>query len=366
MSERYTRRALVGMLPSGWLAAQTHRATKAGSLPPQVGEFVRFLDPTTENPVVRLTSPAYRNILPARENRFISARRRTLLFSSDRYGRLSPCEADLRTGVIRLLAECETLDGRSVTADASGRFLYFLDGKDLREGELGGRREKKRAETVLGDVTAFGMGISRSDLFAIRGGRLEKITGRKSELLAEQAMGPCLVRPGGAGCLFGRAMGEGETALWYAAMESPGKAKLVAQGRIFDPCWSADGRWVLFLREVPKNGIFLSEIYQAQADGGGEHCVAKTSQFAAFSPNQDATVFAGASRSKAQPNIVLLVRSASRELTLCEHRSSRPEDVQPVFSPDSRRVYFQSDREGKPAIYSVNVETLVEPTGQSG
>ena len=33
----------------------------------------------------------------------------------------------------------------------------------------------------------------------------------------------------------------------------------------------------------------------------------------------------------------------------------------PVFSPDARRVYFQSDREGKPAIYSVNVEQLVEP-----
>jgi hypothetical protein len=30
-----------------------------------------------------------------------------------------------------------------------------------------------------------------------------------------------------------------------------------------------------------------------------------------------------------------------------------------------RRVYFQSDEEGKPAIYSVNVELLVEPASEA-
>jgi oligogalacturonide lyase len=54
-----------------------------------------------------------------------------------------------------------------------------------------------------------------------------------------------------------------------------------------------------------------------------------------------------------------------RELTLCEHRASNPSAVSPVFSPDSRRVYFQSDHEGKSALYSVNVEKLVEPTPES-
>ena len=268
--------------------------------------------------------------------------------------------------MIRQLTEGGALDPRSVTADASGRYFYFLDGKDLREGELGGRREKKRVETVTSDVTTFGMGISRSDLFVIRGERLERAVGRGSTLLAEAATEPCLVRPGGGGCLFGRAAREGEMELWYAATDAPKKAIRVAQGRIAEPCWSADGKYVLFLRDVPKNGIFLSEIYQAQPETKTERCVAKTSQFAAFSSNEDATVFVGASRSKAQPNVMLLVRSADRELTLCEHRASNPSEVQPVFSPDSRRVYFQSDREGKPVIYSVNVEALVEPTGQNG
>ena len=51
-----------------------------------------------------------------------------------------------------------------------------------------------------------------------------------------------------------------------------------------------------------------------------------------------------------------------RELTLCEHHSSDPFTVTPIFSPDSQRVFFQSDRDGKPALYRVQVERFVEET----
>jgi oligogalacturonide lyase len=60
--------------------------------------------------------------------------------------------------------------------------------------------------------------------------------------------------------------------------------------------------------------------------------------------------------------VLLLLRATSRELTLCEHRASDPASVAPVFSPDSQRIYFQSDRHGKPAIYRMRVDTLVEKT----
>jgi oligogalacturonide lyase len=33
-----------------------------------------------------------------------------------------------------------------------------------------------------------------------------------------------------------------------------------------------------------------------------------------------------------------------------------------VFAPDSQRIYFQSDRDGHPAIYCVHAEKLVEKT----
>jgi oligogalacturonide lyase len=47
---------------------------------------------------------------------------------------------------------------------------------------------------------------------------------------------------------------------------------------------------------------------------------------------------------------------------MCEHKASNPEAVAPLFSPDSQRIYFQSDRHGKAAIYSMHVEKLVEKT----
>jgi Tol biopolymer transport system component len=141
---------------------------------------------------------------------------------------------------------------------------------------------------------------------------------------------------------------------------------LLAKGSVSSPCWSPDGQSVLFLRDTVTPTATLAEIHQVGLDGTGERCVAPTSQFASFSTNFDGSVFVGASRSKAQPNVVLLLRSAKRELTLCQHHSSHPAAVSPAFSPDARRVYFQSDEEGKPAIYSVNVELLVEPPGEDG
>jgi oligogalacturonide lyase len=73
-------------------------------------------------------------------------------------------------------------------------------------------------------------------------------------------------------------------------------------------------------------------------------------------------VFVGASRSLASPYVLLLLRMARRELTLCEHRSSDPVAVEPVFSPDSQSVFFTSDRKGKRAIYRAHVEKFVEET----
>jgi Tol biopolymer transport system component len=37
-----------------------------------------------------------------------------------------------------------------------------------------------------------------------------------------------------------------------------------------------------------------------------------------------------------------------------------------MFSPDAQRVYFQSDHDGKPAIYCMHVERLVEKIEAEG
>jgi len=36
--------------------------------------------------------------------------------------------------------------------------------------------------------------------------------------------------------------------------------------------------------------------------------------------------------------------------------------TRPVFTPDSQRILFVSDRLGKPAIFMLNVEKLIEKT----
>jgi len=111
-------------------------------------------------------------------------------------------------------------------------------------------------------------------------------------------------------------------------------------------------------------GATLAEINQVGLDGTGERCVATTSQFAGFSANFDGSVFVGASRSKAQPNVVLLLRSAKRELTLCQHHSSHPAAVSPAFFAGRPPRLLPKRRRGKARLYSVNVELPAEPPGE--
>jgi oligogalacturonide lyase len=351
---RFTRRALLAALPVS-LAAATVSTRRQKDLP-RAGEFVRFADPVTENLVVRLTSLSSANLLPSPANRFVSERERFLVFSSDRTGAYAPFRLDLHNGTVHQLLETAKLDPRSLTMDEGERSLFLLDSGALKEAPL---TNKGGSRTIAEDVTGFAMGRDATDLLLVRQGRLEDVN---KNVVATDVTGTCLLRPGGKGCLIERGSRAG-TEFWYAPMgDSERKLILLAQGRVSFPFWAPDGNSILFLREVPHGEATLSEIHEVLIDNVMEQPVSSTSQFAAFSPNRDASVFVGSSRSKAQPNIVLLLRSAKREMTLCEHHASDAAAVGPVFAPDSRRVYFESDREGKPALYSVNVELLVEPT----
>ncbi len=362
VGENTTRRSVLArVLPAGFLASAAWGYQKSQPLP-RAGEFFRFADPTTETTITRLTSPAYSHFLPAQTKRFLSLKSRTLFCSSDRAGGgLAPFGIDLRTGAIRQLAEAPALDPTSLTLDESGRNLYFLSGGSLSEVSVSGKAEIKKATVLAQDVTAFGMGGSRSEIFGITSGKLRQLNTHDSPVLADEAAGPLVVRPAKGGCLFTRPISAEEREFWYSGPANT-RPVMLASGRASDPYWSADGESLLFLRDVPKNDVFVAEVHEVKPEEKVERCVSRTSQFATFGPNGNDSVFVGASGSKAQPNVVLLLRVPERELTLCEHRSSNAAQVRPVFSPDSRRVYFQSDREGKSAIYSVNVEQLVEPT----
>jgi oligogalacturonide lyase len=348
-----TRRAWIAALPAA-VAAGT--ASKRPKPLPAPGEFVAFIDPTTEARVVRLTHPAHTSLLPAAPNRFISIRERFLLFSSDRHGSPAPYRMDLRTGIPQQLAESSGLVPESLWLDEKDRSLHLIEGKTLREIAL----QTRKVRTVAEDVSAFAL-VPGGRFILVRGGSLQWLDDTRP--IADHVAPFCLMRPDGKGCLFLRESSPLDREFWYAPLAAAGHGKpvLLAKGAVSNPFWSPAGS-LLFLRDLHHADTLFSEIREVNADTAAEACVAPTSQFAAFAPNADASVFVGASRSHAQPTVMLLLRSVNRELTLCEHKSSKPASVSPVFSPDSRRVYFQSDHQGKPALYSVNVESLVEPT----
>ncbi len=356
-----TRRALLAALPLGLgnkvslgalLSDDRPPAKKAKALP-AAGEFVRFADPLTESVIVRLTSADSASVLPNSRNRFISVRERVLICSSDRTGSMSPFRVDLRNGSVVSLGETAQLVPQSLCLDSSGRNVFLVDGGSLKEIAMA----SKRTRIVAEDVSGFSLGASRAIAF-IRHERLYMLDGGRDPV-TEQAATWCLLRPGNGGCLFGREQ-DGQAEFWYVALGAPKSAPvLLVRGLVSDPVWSPDGTSVLFLSRNPSGG---SEICELSPETRQERKVASTSQFAAFSPNHDGSVFVGASSSKAQPAIILLLRSLGRELTLSEHRDSNQSAVSPVFSPDSRRIYFQSDQQGKSAIYSASVELLVEPS----
>lgn len=360
-----TRRVMLASVPgsllSGTLFASVSTPQKPKSLP-QAGEFFRFLDPVTETPIVRLTSVTSSSYLPAPANRFVSVKDRFLLFSSDRTGGLAPFHLDLRNGSLMQLAQTRKLAPQSICLAARKNSAYLLDDNALVEVALGNRKTRTIAENVT-SFCELDAGTS-FNFVVIRNGRLEQLGENGSKALAQDAGDLCLLRPGGRGCLFSR-RGEGAAQeFWYAPLSGAGDEsplKLVS-GSISNPIWTRDGQRLLFLRDVPHTDINVSEVHAVSPETGTEENVATTSQFAAFSPNADTSVLVGASRSKAQPTVLLLLTSVRRELTLCEHRAKHPAAVSPVFSPDSKRVYFQSDHEGKSALYSVNVEKLVEST----
>jgi oligogalacturonide lyase len=155
---------------------------------------------------------------------------------------------------------------------------------------------------------------------------------------------------------------QGDEALWMVNSDGAQKRQLkLADGKLGPASWVADGRSILYL-SFPADPRQLTAIRESLPDTNGESLVAKTSQYAAFGFNLPATVFAGACRSAASPTILIMLRSEQRELTLCEHKASHPETTAPRFAPDTQRVYFQSDRDGKPAIYCMHVEKFLEKT----
>jgi oligogalacturonide lyase len=325
----------------------------------------RYSDPTTEFEVLRLTDPAYESCLPFCQNRPVSRKGGFLIYASDRSGSMQAMRMDLKSGESAALTSAASLRPSSVTLMPDERSLCYLDGSSLIISGISTGKLRKfynlTADTECGGFSVSEDGghvflvelkgqSSRLRLISLLRGSAETVLEASGRILDP------LPRPWRSGILYRREDGT----LWLVNYDGQQNRKLrVAPGNVVKAIWSPDGRTVLYLsvQEQPQRKHVLRE---STPDTNADQQIAPTTQFADFGRNADASVFVGASGSVAQPHILLLVRSVKREFTLCEHKSKNMAVVSVQFAPDNRRIYFQTDRHGKPAIYSMAVDRLVE------
>ena len=356
-----SRRALLASASSAAVGA----AYEKGSLLP--AELKRYADPATEFGVVRLTDPSHESWLPAYYGRILSHRGDFLLYASDRSGSMQGYRMDLKNGQSREVANDNGLMPASLTLMPDEKNVCYVAGKLLQMASLANARVRQIYEIPAGFEAGDGFSVSDDGLYGLlverRADRyrLRLITMRTGAAATIVDTGDRLSepmpRPRRAGVLYRR-----DNDLWLVNFDGAQNRRLkVEPGSTGPGMWSPDGREVLYLN-FPADKKQLNNLRECTPDTNEDRLIARTSQFVNFGRNSDASVLVGASASKASPYVLLLVRSVRRELTLCEHRASDPSRVSPIFSPNSQRIFFQSDRDGKMAIYSMNVERLVAET----
>jgi oligogalacturonide lyase len=377
MRDRISRRRLIlSALTASRLAAAS---LKGAAFP---SDWKRFADPSTELEVYRLTDAAYSSTLPAHYNRAIARSSGWMVFCCDRAGSPQAFRMDLRTGETRQLAEAQGLDGASLTLTADNRTLCYFAGRSLYAITLATLRERLLYEVPEGWERTPGMSVEpdgtdalfterQGERWRLRAAPLSRATARTivetpfaiSDPVARPLRAQVLYRQGNAWTTYspsdGR-LGPDAGGLWLVDSDGQQNRRLkLAEGGVGPANWAPDGKTILYLN-LPEDAKQLNAIRECAPDVNTDAMVVKTSQFIHFGFNRDSSVFVGASRNAASPNVLLQLRVTGSELVLCEHKASRPETVAPMFSPDAQRVYFQSDQAGKPAIYCVHVERLVE------
>jgi Tol biopolymer transport system component len=363
---RFSRRSLLAssLLFRAW-ADETHGPKG------QVfdSDWKRYADPATELEVFRLTDPSYTSHLPAYSNRAISRNSASLLFSCDRSGEPAAFRMDLKTGETHQLTERKNLDGASLNLLPDSRsFCYFAD-RTLYQVNVASLKEREIYTLPDGWDRGPGLCVAADSAHVILVERRAERSRLRSVALAQGAARTILETPLAIadpierplrGQILYREVGKGA---WLVNPDGRQNRQLkLASGSTGPTNWAPDGRTMLYLN-YPEDPHQLNAIREYSPDEDTDKMVSPTSQYVHFGFNRDTSVFVGASRNAASPMVLLLLRGSRRERTLCEHKASHPDAVAPIFAPDAQRIYFQSDRHGNPALYSMHVEHLVEKIG---
>jgi oligogalacturonide lyase len=361
-----TRRWLLSAAPAACLAAAVDRAN-ADKTKPVPSAYFHYKDVSTEFPVVRLTDPGSTSLLPAHYGRAVSRKGAFLLYASDMTGRMEAFRMDAKNGVSHQLTEQEGLDPGSITLSTDERSFCCVAGGKLLTVNLGNGRIREVYRIPDGFEQRSGMSLAEDGLYAAliekKGSaqrlRLIRMTDGMASTISEanEEFRDPIIRPRRASVLYSR-----EGGLWLANYDGQQNYRLrLAEGETGPANWSPDGHSVLYLN-YPADRRRLHNLREFISDTNEDAAIADTTQYVGFERNGDASVFIGASGSKASPHVLLLVRAVKRELIICEHRASDPRMVSPIFSPNSQNIFFVSDQHGKPAIYTMAVEKLVSET----
>ena len=363
---RCSRRCFLASLAAATCAAET---TARGRIIPSVA--VRYSDPATEYRVLRLTDPQFTSCLPAAGNRGVTARQ--LLYASDLGRSWQVFQMDLKNQESRQLTEAAALDPASIALFGNERGFWHFDGPKLVETVFSGLKSREICRVPEGFEKLPGASYSddgqyvawveksamryRLQLLHVQRGAAATLTESTEELRDP------LLRPHSASLVY-RNQGE----MWSIQFDGHQNRRLpLGEGETLQAQWAADGHALEYLDRPaePKKLTSVREWTPGNGTQGRDARVADTSQLVRFHANADASVYVGASGSKASPYLLLLIRAARRELTLAEHRASDAALVSPTFAPNSQFVVFVSDRHGKPAIYWIAVDKLVAETDGS-
>ncbi|MEO7650922.1 MAG: oligogalacturonate lyase family protein [Bryobacteraceae bacterium] len=333
-------------------------------------DWKKFADPATEFEAIRLTDPAYASFLPAYYNRPFARRGGFLIFASDRGGSLQAFRLDLKNGESKQLTQAQALNRGTLTLMPDERSIVYFDGESLRQVFLSNLRDREVYRLAEGWELGEGSSLTGdgvSVVFVERKGQISRLrllgvarSGVSTILEGPAGMTHPMPRPRRAQILYRD--GDGLSLVNFDGKQN--RKLKTAAGGIGSPAWSPNGKTILYLN-LPEDTRKLNGLRELTPDENVDKQVAPTSQFVHFGSNSDASVFAGASRNRNSPHILILLRQTRRELTICEHRASDAAMAIPVFSPDSQKIYFQSDKHGKPALYRVHIERFVEKTDES-
>jgi oligogalacturonide lyase len=345
--------------------------SSAGAAASQFSPVRRYLDASTDNEVYCLSDPDQEAWMSFPWNRTAARRQNFVLYS---LGNGAGAEdgpqihrLDLKGGLLKPLTNLPGIFPQAFALAPDDRTLYFAAGETLyatSTGNLAKPKELHRASSP--EVWSNGFSLSEDGL------NIAFIDEGKVQILNTRLSGKAAVRTvaeAGAGCHQPLAAKGGgvvwrkqQGGFWVSHPLAGAKAlEVVVDGPTGPLVWNPDGRSFLFLRLSQERGV-ANALHEFSLETKRETLVGKTSQFVHFNRNGDSSVFVGASGSKAQPYVLLMLRVTRRELALCEHKASDPSKVAPVFSPSSNRIFFQSDRLGKQAIFSMLVDKLVEET----